>query len=339
VQAAADLAAKEANEGETEAIYAAIDELHRELDAYLIPMGAPTRVLATSDRLLGLDPGGWYLDPDDLRLEASASRFLGRSLLLVASVFLLALAATNHISRKAFDRRTRVEMSLRMLRHDLLAPLATIQAYAERVRDPKTGEALLSEAEAALAVAEDARFVLQEGRLQAHGSASTRLRDEVVEPILDSLRRRSSYEAAEEPTITVALPDEPVSVAPEVAKFVVRNLLENAWRHRGDRPLVLELAGTVSGGSFHVEVKDHGPGMTTDDVEQLFRPGYRSEATRRDFVQGTGMGLHLARSALRLHGGDIELRRAAAPTIFTIRFPLAPTGRGKPNELPERETP
>lgn len=32
---------------------------------------------------------------------------------------------------------------------------------------------------------------------------------------------------------------------PEVAKFVVRTLVENAWRHRGDRPLVLDLIGTV----------------------------------------------------------------------------------------------
>lgn len=198
VQRAANLAAREENREEPEAIYTAIDNLHRELDAYLIPMTAPTRVVATSDLLLGLDPGGSSLDPDSLRLAPSASQFLVRSLLLAASVILLALAVTTHISRKAAARRTRVELSLRMLRHDLLAPLATIRAQAERLlkREPKIGEALLSEAEAALAVAEDARFVLQEGRPQAQGSASTRLRAEVIEPILENLRRRSSYEAA-----------------------------------------------------------------------------------------------------------------------------------------------
>ncbi len=339
VAEAADLAAKEAEEGKTEEIYAAINELHTKLDAYLIPMGAPTRVVVTSDRLLGLDSSGWYLDPDDLRLAPSASQFLVRSLFLAASVVLLALAATSHFSHKASDRRTRLELSLRMLRHDLLAPLSTIRANAERVltREPKIGEAMLSEADAALAVAEDARFVVQEGRPQAKGSASTRLRDEVVEPILESLRRRSSYETGQEPTIKLTLPDELLSVSmpPDAAKFVVRTVVENAWRHRGDRPLVLELAGNVSGGSFHMEVKDHGPGVSTEDAERLFRTDPRSDAEHRDFHQGSGMGLHLARSVLHLHGGEIGLRQAADPTIFTIRFPLATAGRGKP----DKETP
>ncbi len=341
LQKATDLAAKEAKGDQTEEIYAGIDELHRALDAYLIPMAAPTRVVAASDRLLGLDPGGAYLDPDDLRLAPSASQFLVRSLLLIASVVLLALAATSHILRKASARRWRVELSLRMLRHDLLAPLATIRANAERVlnRDQKIGEALLSEAEAALSVAEDACFVLQKGKLQAHGSASTRLRDEVIEPILDNLRRRSSYETGEEPTITLDLPDEPppVSVPPEVAKFVVRTLVESAWRHRGDRPLVLELSGTISGGFFQLEVKDRGPGITPDEAARLFRSG--PDTADRDVLQGSGMGLHLARSVLRLHRGEIELRRPADPTIFTILIPLASTGRGKPDESPETEAP
>lgn len=328
---AAELATIEANGEKTETeIYAEIDKLHRDLDSYLIPMGAPTRVTATSDRLLGLDPGRWYLNPDDIRLAPSASQFLIRSLLLVVSVVLFALAATSQILRKASARRWRVELSLRMLRHDLLAPLATIRANAERLltHEPKIGEALLSEAEAALAVAEDARFVLQEGKLQAHSSASTRLRDEVIEPILHNLRRRSAYETEQEPTITLVLPEEPppVSVPPEVAKFVVRTLVENAWRHRGDRPLVLELAGTVSGGFFQVEVTDRGPGMTAEEAARLFRPG--PDTADRDILQGSGMGLHLARSVLRLHRGEIELRQPAKPTIFTILFPLASASCG-----------
>ncbi|HEX9734789.1 MAG TPA: HAMP domain-containing sensor histidine kinase [Thermoanaerobaculia bacterium] len=342
VQAAADLAAREARREEPEAIHAAIDELHRDLDAYLIPMGAPTRVVATSDRLLGLDPGGWSLDPDGLRLAPSASEFRVRSLLLVAGVVLLALATTLLFLTRASDRRRRVELSLRMLRHDLLAPLSTIRAYADRIhaRDPKVGEALLAEADAALAVAEDAHFVLQEGRPQARGNASTRLRDEVVAPILGSLRRRSSYETGQEPTILLDLPDEPpVSVPPEVARFVVRTLVENAWRHRGGRRLILELAGTVTGGSFHLEVKDHGPGISAAHAERLLQPGYSSDVDRRDFHQGSGMGLHLAWSVLHLHGGEVGLRQAADPTIFTIRFPLASAGRIKPAKPPEKESP
>lgn len=65
-----------------------------------------------------------------------------------------------------------------MLRHDLMAPLATIKAQAERAsaREPEISEALCSEAEAALALAADARFGLQESQI-APGSTSIGLRD------------------------------------------------------------------------------------------------------------------------------------------------------------------
>ncbi len=336
VKRAEDVAAREAAGEGSEAIYASIDELHRELDAYLIPMHAPTRVMAASDRLLGLEPSSVYLDPEGLRLAASASQSLIRFLLLAASALLFALAATAYFSRKVAARRERVELSLRMLRHDMVAPLATIKAYAERVSTGKSAmrEALLSEAEAALAAAEDARFLLQEGKPPANGKASTRLREEVIKPILANLKQRSSYETAEEPHVSeLTAEPPPLAVPPEVAKFVVRTLVENAWRHRGDRPLFLSLVGTIAVGSFYLEVEDHGPGMTPAEAKQVFKPGYRTDSARRDHAHGSGMGLHLARSILRLHGGEIELRQAANPTIFKVRFPLVPKDRDQPNRL------
>lgn len=343
IQAAAELAAKEAEEGDTDQVYSGIEELHRELDSYLIPMGSPTRVVAKSDRLLSLDPGDWYLDPDRLRLAPSASEFLVRSMLMASGALLMTLALSIYISHKASNRRRRLELSLRMLRHDLLAPLSTIRANAERIKalKPKIYEALLSEADAAMAVVEDVLFVVREGRPQAQGGASTRLREEVVEPILESLRRRSSYETGQEPSIRLDLPDEPLSVSmpPDAARFVVRTVVENAWRHRGGRPLILVLAGTVSGASFYMEIKDHGPGVSTEEVEHLFRTDPASDRERGEYHKGSGMGLYLAWSVLHLHGGAIRLRQAADPTIFTIRFPLAPEGRGKTGEPAEKETP
>ena len=159
------------------------------------------------------------------------------------------------------------------------------------------------------------------------------------QPILDNLRRRSFYETAMRPTTTVDLPDKlpPVNVPFEVAKFVVRALVENAWRHRGDRPLRLALVGTVSDGSLDLEVKDRGPGMTPADAANLFQAGFRSDTARREFLLGSGMGLYLARSALRLYGGEIKLSQEANPTVFTIRFPLSSKGRGKLNKQHETE--
>jgi signal transduction histidine kinase len=44
------------------------------------------------------------------------------------------------------------------------------------------------------------------------------------------------------------------------------------------------------------------------ELERVFEPFYRLEASRSRATGGTGLGLGIARSIARLHGGDVVLR-------------------------------
>jgi len=162
---------------------------------------------------------------------------------------------------------------------------------------------------------------------------------QVIEPVLGTLSRRAFYEKADPPAITLDLLEEapPVAVPFDFARFVIRVLIENSWRHRGEHPLRLELVGTVSGKKYCLEVRDWGPGIAEEDIKQLFRPGHPSNGSRKEAREGSGMGLYLARSVLRFHGGTIKLRQPANPTTFEVCFPLASKRRGRPTEAPETE--
>jgi len=99
------------------------------------------------------------------------------------------------------------------------------------------------------------------------------------------------------------------------------NLIENAIKYT-------ETGGTVtvrldSGTPKMVEiiVEDTGMGIAPENMERVFERFFRADASRS--CQGTGLGLSLARSLARVHGGDIGVvSEPGQGSVFTIRLPL-----------------
>ncbi|MEO0617670.1 MAG: ATP-binding protein [Pseudomonadota bacterium] len=56
-----------------------------------------------------------------------------------------------------------------------------------------------------------------------------------------------------------------------------------------------------------IDVEDDGPGIPTQDREDVFRPFYRLDVARNQDEGNTGLGLAIARDIARSHGGDIWL--------------------------------
>jgi signal transduction histidine kinase len=79
------------------------------------------------------------------------------------------------------------------------------------------------------------------------------------------------------------------------------------------------------GVEFVVEIDDDGPGIPEPEHERVFAPFYRIETSRSRETGGTGLGLAVARSILRAHGGDIRLAgRAGGGLRVTILVPALP---------------
>jgi signal transduction histidine kinase len=55
-------------------------------------------------------------------------------------------------------------------------------------------------------------------------------------------------------------------------------------------------------------IDDDGPGIPNDDMERVFSPFVRLENSRNTDTGGVGLGLAIARSIIRNHGGDITLQ-------------------------------
>ncbi len=82
-------------------------------------------------------------------------------------------------------------------------------------------------------------------------------------------------------------------------------LLDNA-RHHGGGDIQLQLGNTAGG--FYFSVEDTGPGMTDEEKSQAFERFYRGSNAAERYGDGAGLGLPVAQSIARAHGGTITLR-------------------------------
>lgn len=97
------------------------------------------------------------------------------------------------------------------------------------------------------------------------------------------------------------------------------NLLDNAVKYGGSAVVRL----TVADGHVVVEITDRGPGLASSELERVFQPFYRMEAARTLDGGGVGLGLAVARSIARAHGGDVTLSSTTAGLTARVRLPLS----------------
>ncbi len=98
---------------------------------------------------------------------------------------------------------------------------------------------------------------------------------------------------------------------------VLNNLLKNAVEALADRTNgEIELAAGVNErGQAEILVKDNGPGIPPDLINEVFVPFFTTRPN------GNGIGLSLSRQIMRLHGGSLKVRSVPnKETIFTMVF-------------------
>ena len=119
---------------------------------------------------------------------------------------------------------------------------------------------------------------------------------EVVERAAARARRRFGRD------VVVTADDSVVDGRPNGLERATQNLIDNACKFAPDGPIEV----TISAGS--VGVRDHGPGLVSADIPQLFDRFYRSVAMRSK--PGSGLGLSIVKSVIEAHGGTVFARNA-----------------------------
>jgi two-component system sensor histidine kinase MtrB len=196
--------------------------------------------------------------------------------------------------------------------HELRTPLATIKMAGEMVyqaRDDFPAEVARS---AELLNTQIERFdslladLLEISRFDAQAAALVAERADlvtVVEGVLAELTPLATRKAVQ---LRRHFPDHSASGEIDLRRVerVVRNLVVNAIEHAEGLPVDITIGQSAD--SLAVMVRDHGLGLSENDVEHVFDRFWRADPARARTTGGTGLGLAIAREDARLHGGTLE---------------------------------
>jgi two-component system, OmpR family, heavy metal sensor histidine kinase CusS len=128
--------------------------------------------------------------------------------------------------------------------------------------------------------------------------------------------------AAEERGITVQASGEATVLADRaMLRQALGNLLSNAIRHSPDGERV-DVVIEHGEGAVSASVVDRGAGFSPADAARIFDRFYRAHPAGARHSGGAGLGLAIARSIVRLHGGDASVSsEPGKSTAFTLSFP------------------
>ncbi|MDR3748347.1 MAG: ATP-binding protein [Acidobacteriota bacterium] len=107
----------------------------------------------------------------------------------------------------------------------------------------------------------------------------------------------------------------------ELLHRAIENVLRNAIRYAPpDSTVEMRLEHEKSWA--RITVRDYGPGIPEKLRERIFDPFFRADASRDEHTGGLGLGLAIARRAVRVHHGDITAANASPGALVTITLPL-----------------
>ena len=289
----------------------------------------------------------YLLNPEQIKRSARTIQFtLGALILvLVLAITIGSWLIARDINRQLTLARQKTDF-VSNVSHELKTPLTSIRMFSELLAEGRVAEPEKQRSYLNIITAETARLtrlinnVLDFARMD-RGEKKYTMADcdlaviaretaETFRPHLESTGFR----------FEVSFPESPVPMRADrdaIAQVIV-NLLSNAEKYSNgakeislevmerrapSRPVVDGRAEAVLGAPFiEVRVMDRGPGVARGCEEKIFEQFYRADDSLSSGVQGSGLGLTLARQIARAHGGEVVYEpREDGGSCFTLRLP------------------
>jgi len=282
----------------------------------------------------------YLLNPAKLSQSANLLR-LTFGLLIV--LLLLAIGAGSWLIVADLNRQLKLARQktdfVSNVSHELKTPLTSIRMFAELLAEGRVSDRTKQRSYLGIITAEAARLtrlinnVLDFARIERGEKKYQFQRCDLVSLMRETAEIYRPHLEANGFRFECELPNAEVHVNGDrdaLAQVVV-NLLSNAEKYSNGQKEVT-LRTRLSAGaprSVEVSVLDRGLGVPAGSAERIFEQFHRAHDSLSNGIQGSGLGLTLARQIARAHGGDVVYApREGGGSCFTLRLPvMAP----KPN--------
>ncbi|MGI9417347.1 MAG: ATP-binding protein [Geminicoccaceae bacterium] len=120
-----------------------------------------------------------------------------------------------------------------------------------------------------------------------------------------------------------------ISADQKLLRQVISNLVSNAIKYAPDGRRIWITAREDPPDHVRIAVRDEGIGIPEDELEMLFGRFFRASTSTG--IPGSGIGLHLVKHLIDLHGGEVGVEsREGEGTTFVVRLPRTDSARPSP---------
>ena len=263
-------------------------------------------------------------------------------LLLISLLFLLAIGWTSFYTVKTIvQQKMNSEIKndfINNMTHELKTPISTISLACEALSDPELGKlenvknryigiinsenkrlGLLVEEVLQSAVLDKGDFKLKRETLDLHT-----LLNDVIDKFSIQLKEKGGL-------IKLDLQAGNSIIEADRNHFtnVIYNLLDNALKYSKDAAQI-ELKTQVRDEHILISVKDHGIGISSENLKKVFDKLYRVPTGNVHNVKGFGLGLSYVKIITERHGGRVSVEsQLGKGSTFYLEIPLKPINNGE----------
>lgn len=222
-----------------------------------------------------------------------------------------AIAAFNHMRREVRRLLENRTLMLAAISHDLRTPITLLRLRIEELEASDEREKMLASLdEMERMISATLSFARQDAADEPRVTLDFDALVEAMAADMQDLGRDVVYSG----------PDAPVwlSCRAQALKRAIGNLIENAVNYGGSAKVEL----TVMPGELRLTIADRGPGLPPEQLEAVFQPFFRGDASRSRVTGGSGLGLSIAREIAAAHGGTVTLaNRPGGGLVATLTLP------------------
>jgi len=219
---------------------------------------------------------------------------------------------------------------LAAMSHDFRSPLTVVRGAVELLLGERPGSLTAAQRELAESAERNVRRLedftaqlLEMARLEEGQIALDKEEIDAIALVRDVVADHAVLAKQKRQWISLDVDPDPPRVVADRSKMqqALANLIVNAIRYAPQGTPIL-VAAHRKGDALRIEVRDHGPGIATEDRQRIFDKFFRGQ--NADGTPGSGLGLAIARSLVTLHGGTLEYEEnPGGGSAFVTLLPLA----------------
>ena len=219
---------------------------------------------------------------------------------------------------------------LAAMSHDFRSPLTVVRGAVELLLGERPGTLTSAQRELAESAERNIRRLedftaqlLEMARLEEGQIALDKEEIDAIALVRDVVADHAVLAKQKRQWISLDVDPDPPRVVADRSKMqqALANLMVNAIRYAPHGTPIL-VAAHRKGDALRIEVRDHGPGIATEDRQRIFDKFFRGQ--NADGTPGSGLGLAIARSLVTLHGGTLEYEEnPGGGSAFVTVLPLA----------------